>query len=44
MFTRQVFEHAYAVALGAAEKVLALEEIAQAFITQLEKMQAGSRL
>lgn len=33
-----------AVSLGAAEKVLPLEAIAQAFITQLEKMQAGSRL
>ncbi len=33
-----------AVSLGAADKVLPLESIAQAFITQLEKMQAGSRL
>lgn len=33
-----------AIGLGAAEKVLPLEGIAQAFITQLEKMQAGSRL
>lgn len=33
-----------AISLGAAEKVLPLEAIAQAFITQLEKMQAGSRL
>ncbi len=33
-----------AVGLGAAEKVLPLEAIAQAFINQLEKMQAGSRL
>ncbi|MBT78789.1 MAG: chemotaxis response regulator protein-glutamate methylesterase [Alteromonadaceae bacterium] len=33
-----------AVSLGAAEKILPLENIAQAMVTQLEKMKAGSRL
>ena len=33
-----------AISLGAAEKILPLENIAQAMISQLEKMQAGSRL
>ncbi|AYA65642.1 protein-glutamate methylesterase/protein-glutamine glutaminase [Alteromonas sp. RKMC-009] len=33
-----------AVSLGAAEKILPLENIAQAMVSQLEKMKAGSRL
>lgn len=33
-----------AVSLGAADKILPLENIAQAMVSQLEKMKAGSRL